>query len=149
MGKDQIRIAVQFRRLEEDLSQLKKCLKSPDLSDEDRTIYEKKIQSVEVIFEFLHLVLDKASARKKKLLLLCLSGQGGTTNDASEVHYNSVDTMDKARIRMMDRLQRTVLNEEKIEALLKSTTNEEVDEIRQWFTMHVYHNKRLISYLVD
>jgi hypothetical protein len=149
MGKDQVRIAVQCRKMEDELFKLIYSYESPVLTGEDRAICMAKIESVRAIFEFLSLILINASDKKKTLLMLCLTGGGNTISNALNMGYNSVDTLNKARIRLMDKLQRTVLNEEKVADLLKSTTCEEVNDVWQWYQMNVYTYKELIRSLVE
>ncbi|GIO35724.1 hypothetical protein J41TS12_05850 [Paenibacillus antibioticophila] len=148
MGKYQMKIANQFRRLVEARLELMAKLERTDLSDLDRVVYYIQFECINSLFKYLHVVQENASDKKKVLLTICLSGDGCNSTVANALEYNSVDSMNKARNRLIGVLSTTIFSEEKIDDLLKSTLYEEVFEAQQWFVDNVLKNKQLIYSLV-
>ncbi|GIO38821.1 hypothetical protein J41TS12_36820 [Paenibacillus antibioticophila] len=149
MGKYQMQVANQFKRLAEASVELMAKYEQTDLPDVDRMVTCIQLESINSLFKYVQVILDHATDKKKAILAICLSGDGCNSNVAYELNYNSVDSMNKARNRLIGVLSITIFNEEKIDDLLKSTSYDEVFKAQQWFFDNVLKNKQLAYSLVQ
>ncbi|GMK39047.1 hypothetical protein PCCS19_21010 [Paenibacillus sp. CCS19] len=148
MGKD-IEMAVplvahEYRLLIEGYGEIKARSESGSLTDEERYLLHLKLLTIEGISLILELIED-SSKRNKVLLVLCLSGEKCSSRKYMSKEFKSQAALRAARNQFRFLLASTLFKSDKIEALLKSESRQEVEEVVRWFNT-VFDNSELKRY---
>jgi hypothetical protein len=124
-------VAHEYRLLIEGYEEIKAKSGSAALTYEEQFLLKLKLDTIESIGLVLKLIED-SSERNKVLLVLCLSGEKCSKKYWSE-GFKSQAALRAARNQLRFLLAVTLFRRDKIEALLKSESHQEVDELRQWY----------------
>ncbi|WP_419885682.1 hypothetical protein [Paenibacillus sp. B-A-8] len=124
-------VAEEYRLLIEGYEEIKVKSRSATLTHEERYLHKLKLDTIERISLVLKLIED-SSERNKVLLVLCLNGEKCSKKYWSK-QFKSQAALRVARNQLRSLLSVTLFRRDKIEALLKSGSHQEVDELRQWY----------------
>ncbi|MEK4449397.1 MULTISPECIES: hypothetical protein [Paenibacillus] len=136
-------VAYEYRLLIEGYEEIKVNSRSAALTHEERFLHKLKLDTIERISLVLKLIED-SSERNKVLLVLCLNGEKCSKKYWSE-GFKSQAALRAARNQLRFLLAVTLFRRDKIEALLKSESHQEVDDLRQWYNT-IFGNNELKRY---
>jgi hypothetical protein len=145
MAKVEPLVVNEFRALVEGFVQIEARSNSLILTDEERTLCELKVVTIEAIFTVLNL-LEQRSEKQKILLNLCLKGGRCSSKDATD-KYKSVDSMRSARNQFRFLLASTLFRSDKVATLIQSNSLHEVEEVLDWYMVNVLENTELKRHL--
>lgn len=135
-------VAHEYRLLIEGYEKIKAKSGSATLTYEERFLLKLKLDTIGRIGLVLKLIED-SSERNKVLLVLCLSGEKCSKKWSEG--FKSQAALRAARNQLRFLLAVTLFRRDKVEALLKSESHQEVDELRQWYNT-VFGNDELKRY---
>ncbi|RUS44615.1 hypothetical protein [Cohnella sp. AR92] len=133
-------VADEFHSLIEGYGEMKVRLESAFLTDEERYLIKLKQVIIESISSVLKLI-EESSERNKVLLGLCLSGEKCSKKYVNR-QFMSVNSLRAARNEFRFLLAATLFRSDKIEALLKSRSQEDVEDVVAWYRT-VFENQEL------
>lgn len=143
MGNIQNLVKNEFEALRKEVSELEMKLTSPNLNDEERALNQMKATFIATIFDFLA-VIKGMSPRYEHLFLICLKGGRCSSKVAVELGYADADEMRYARNKLMFLLSDTILNSDKVKALIESRSETDLTDAWNWYLENVFQSKKLI-----